>query len=83
MPDKIEVIGPGCRFCKKLYDLTSDIVKEKGIDAELSHITELKQVIRYVPLTPVLRINGEIVHRGKFLHGKEKLAAIIVNKLQL
>ncbi|HNW27368.1 MAG TPA: thioredoxin family protein [Spirochaetota bacterium] len=83
MPDKIEVIGPGCRFCKKLYDLTSDIVKEKGIDAELSHITELKQVIRYVPLTPVLRINGEIVHRGKFLPGKEKLAAIIVNKLQL
>jgi small redox-active disulfide protein 2 len=82
MPVKIEVIGPGCRFCKKLYDLTSDIVKEKGIDAELSHITELKQVIRYVPLTPVLRINGEIVHRGKFLPGKEKLAAIIVNNLR-
>ena len=35
---KIEVIGPGCRFCKKLYDLTSDIVKEKGIeDPDYAH----------------------------------------------
>ncbi len=44
---KIEVIGPGCRFCKKLYDLTSDIVKEKGIDAELLHVTELQQVYNH------------------------------------
>lgn len=80
---KMEVIGPGCRFCKKLYDLTSDIVKEKGIDAELVHVTELKQVMRYVPLTPVLKINGEVAHRGRFLPPKEKLAAIIAKKLQL
>jgi hypothetical protein len=80
---KIEIIGPGCRFCKKLYGLTSEIISEKDIDAELSHVTELKQVMRYIPLTPVLRINGEVAHRGKFLPSKEKLVAIIVKKLQL
>ncbi len=82
-PIKMEVIGPGCRFCKKLYDLMGGIVQEKGIDAELLHVTDLKQVMRYVPLTPVLKINGEIAHRGKFLPSKEKLTTIIVKKLQL
>lgn len=78
---KIEVIGPGCRFCKKLYSLAREVVAEKGIDAEVAHLTELKQVIRYVPFTPVLRINGEVMHRGKFLPSKEKLAALIEGKV--
>jgi small redox-active disulfide protein 2 len=79
---KIEVIGPGCRFCKKLYSLAREVVAEKGIDAEVAHLTELKQVIRYVPFTPVLRINGEVVHRGKFLPSKEKLTAVILEKVK-
>ena len=78
---KIEIIGPGCRFCKKLYNLARVVVAEKGIDAQVVHLAELKQVIRYIPFTPVLRINGEVMHRGKFLPSKEKLAALITGKL--
>lgn len=74
---QIEVIGPGCRFCKRLNDLVREVVSEKGVDSEVSYITELKTVIRYVPFTPVLKINGKVVHRGKFLPSKEKIAALI------
>lgn len=73
----IEVIGPGCRFCKKLNDLVREVVAEKGIDSEVKYITELKTVIRYVPLTPVLKINGRVAHRGKFIPSREKIAALI------
>lgn len=73
----IEVIGPGCRFCKKLHDLVNQVVVEQGIDAKVTYVTELKKVIRYVPFTPVLKINGKMAHRGKFLPSKEKIAALI------
>ncbi len=78
----IEVIGPGCSFCKKLHDMVNQAIAEESIDAEVTYITELKKVIRYVPLTPVLIINGEVAHRGKFLPSKEKLAALIKEKSQ-
>jgi small redox-active disulfide protein 2 len=79
---KIEVIGPGCRFCKKLHALVNEVVTEKGIDAEVVYVTELKKVIRYVPFTPILIINGEVAHRGKFLPSKDKLEALIREKAQ-
>lgn len=78
----IEVIGPGCRFCKKLCALVNEVVAEKSIDAEITAVTELKQVIRHVPFTPVLKINGEVAHRGKFLPSKQKLVAILSAKSQ-
>lgn len=78
----LEVIGPGCRFCNKLHDFVNQFDAEQGIDAEVTYITELTQVIRYVPFTPILKINGEVEHRGKFLPSKEKLAALIKEKSQ-
>ncbi len=74
---KIEVIGPGCRFCKKLHAMVDEVVASNGVDADVSYITELKRVIRYIPFTPVLKINGKVAHRGKFLPSKEKIAALI------
>jgi small redox-active disulfide protein 2 len=79
---KIEIIGPGCPFCKKLFKNVSEVVAEKGIHSEVTHITEFKQVIRFIPFTPVLRINGEVVHRGKLLPSKKKLAAILKEKIK-
>ncbi len=79
---KIEVIGPGCRFCKKLHALVNEVVAEKSIDAEITAVTELKQVIRHVPFTPVLKIKGEVAHRGKFLPSKQKLVTILSEKSQ-
>ncbi len=74
---KIEVVGPGCRFCKKLHDLVNMTVAEEELDAEVTYVTDLKNAIRYIPLTPVLKIYGEVAHRGKFLPSKEKLAALL------
>ena len=73
----IEVIGPGCSFCRDLYQQVREVVAERGMDAEVAHVTDLKTVLRYIPFTPVLKVDGRIVHRGKRLPKKEKLWELI------
>ena len=73
----IEVIGPGCPFCKRLYQLVREVANEQGIDSVIVHVTDLKTVLRHIPFTPVLKVNGHIVHRGKRLPEKDKLWDII------
>ncbi len=73
----IEVIGPGCPFCRTLYRRVLEAVEEQGIEAEVTHVTDFKTVLRYVPFTPVLTVDGRIVHRGKFLPNKDKLFKLV------
>ncbi|MCK7512301.1 MAG: thioredoxin family protein [Desulfobacterales bacterium] len=73
----IEVIGPGCPFCRRLYQRVGEVVAEQDIDADIVHVTDIKTVLRYIPFTPVLKVNGKIVHRGKFLPKKDKLFKLI------
>ena len=73
----IEVIGPGCSFCRDLYRRVGEVVVERGMDAEMVHVTDLKTVLRYIPFTPVLKVDGRIVHRGKRLPEKDKLWDLI------
>jgi hypothetical protein len=79
MADKItiEMIGPGCPFCKRLYQRVREVVAEQGMDADMVHVTDLKTVLRYIPFKPVLKVSGRIVHRGKRLPGKDKLCELI------
>ena len=73
----IEVIGPGCYFCKRLYQQILEVAAEQGIHADIVHVTNFKAVLRYIPFTPVLKVNGRIVHRGKLLPKKDKLLELI------
>lgn len=73
----LEVIGPGCPFCKKLFKRVSEVVDEHHILAEVRHITALKIALKYFPFTPVLTINGQVAHRGKWLPKKEKIIGLI------
>jgi len=72
-----EVIGPGCSFCRDLYRRVRETVAERGMDADIVHVTDLKTVLRYIPFTPVLKVDGRIVHRGKRLPEKDKLRELI------
>ena len=73
----IEVIDLGCSFCTRLYQRVGDVVAEQDMDADIVHVTNLKTVLRYIPFTPVLKVNGCIVHRGKRLPEKDKLWNLI------
>jgi small redox-active disulfide protein 2 len=73
----IEVLGPGCPFCKTLYRRVREVVNENGMDADVEHVTQLKIVMGHFPFTPLLKVEGEVVHRGKWLPNKEKIRILI------
>jgi len=75
---KIEVIGPGCPFCKILYKRVNEVVKEKNISADVQHVTDFKSFMKYFPMTPVLIVDGEVRHKGKWLPNKEKIIKLLI-----
>ena len=75
---KIEVIGPGCPFCKILYKRVNEVVKEKKISADVKHVTDFKSFMKYFPMTPVLIVDGEVRHKGKWLPNKEKIIKLLI-----
>jgi small redox-active disulfide protein 2 len=63
---KVEILGVGCAKCNKLYDLVTELVKNKGIDAKVVKVEDLKVLAQYgVFMTPALVVNGQVKVAGK------------------
>ena len=74
---KIEVLGTGCRKCKKLHALVAEAIEETGSTAELVKVSELDEILAYgIAMTPGLVINGTVKAVGK-LPKKEEIIAWI------
>lgn len=67
LPPRVLVLGPGCRRCQSLYELTAKALRSLGIDAStLGKITDVAAIAQYGPvLTPALVIDGELVLSGR------------------
>ena len=67
---KIQVVGAGCKKCKKLFENTEEAVKQlnKTEEYEVEYITEIEKFSDLdVFITPALRVNGKVVSEGKLL----------------
>ena len=63
---KIEILGMGCATCNKLEDSVRLAIKEMGIDAQIDHVKDIKQIMTYgVMTTPALVIDGVVKAAGK------------------
>ena len=63
---KIAILGMGCATCNKLEDTVRQAVKETGVDAQIEHVKDIKQIMAYgVMTTPALVIDGKVVAAGK------------------
>jgi small redox-active disulfide protein 2 len=63
---KIQVLGTGCQKCKTLAQVTEQAVSELGISAEISKVTDLKQIMAFgVMMTPALAVDGTIKVSGR------------------
>jgi len=69
---KIEVLGTGCTKCNKLYEAAKAAVAQTGVNAEVSHVTDLAELIkRGVMVTPALAVDGAVKAAGKVLKPEE------------
>jgi len=79
---KIEIMGPGCVKCKKLFKLVEGVVKELKLDAEVIKVEDLDTMIdRGVMVTPTMFIDGEAVSAGR-VPGPDEIKQMISNAVK-
>ena len=63
---EIKVLGPGCAKCSKTEKLINDAVKDSGVDATVTKVTDMLEIAGYGVLgTPAVVIDGELKLSGK------------------
>lgn len=78
---KIEVLGSGCKTCKKLFELTEKAVNELKLNVRVEYITDIQRIIAMgLMQSPVLAINGKPALVG-FVSDIEKIKDIIKNNI--
>jgi len=77
---KIEILGTGCPKCKKLSELTQEVIQEIDISAEITKVTKINEIIDYgVMVTPALVIDGNVKTAGK-IPSKQEITEWIKEK---
>ncbi len=77
---KIEILGTGCPKCKKLNELTEEVINELSVPAEIIKVTDINKIINYgVMITPALVIDENVKVAGK-IPSKEEIAKWIEEK---
>lgn len=79
---EIKVLGTGCPKCKALEEATRNAVAELGVQANISKVEDIVDIMNYgVMRTPALVINEKVVLSGRLPDAKE-LKEIITKSQQ-
>ena len=62
---EVKVLGPGCAKCKKTYAVVEKVIKENNIDATLTKVDDIMEMMSYNILsTPAVVVDGEARIKG-------------------
>jgi len=63
---EIKILGTGCPKCKTLEKLTREVVEQNGIDATVTKVEDIVDIMNYgVMMTPALVVDGKVVVKGR------------------
>ena len=63
---EIKVLGPGCAKCKTTYNVVAKVIKENDLDATLSKVDDIMEMMNYNILsTPAVVVDGEGKIKGR------------------
>lgn len=69
----IKILGTGCAKCKTLERLTQEVVNENNMDAVITKVEDIMEIMQYnIISTPALVVNGKVVIKG-MLPSKEAI----------
>ena len=78
---EIKILGTGCPNCKRLEKVTRQVVAELGVDAEVTKVTEMTDIMNYhILATPGLVIDGEVVSSGR-VPNKAEVTSMVTTAL--
>jgi len=72
----IQVLGTGCPKCKALENATREAITKSGIDATVTKIDNITEIMKYTMTTPALVIDGKVVVKGRIPSQNELLEII-------
>ena len=62
----IKVLGPGCSKCRTLEAKVKDIIAKNNIDANISKVEDVNEMMSYgIMMTPALVVNEKVKSFGK------------------
>jgi small redox-active disulfide protein 2 len=68
----IKILGTGCPKCKTLEKLTREVVEQNGIEATISKVEDIMEIMNYgVMSTPALVVNGKVEIKGRVPSAEE------------
>ncbi len=63
---EIKILGPGCSKCNTLDKLTRDVVEKNGINATITKVDDIMEIMKYgVMSTPALVVDEKVVVKGR------------------
>jgi small redox-active disulfide protein 2 len=63
---EIIILGSGCAKCKTLEQLTRDVVSNNGINATITKVDDIMEIMKFnIMTTPALVIDGKVVVKGR------------------
>jgi small redox-active disulfide protein 2 len=68
----IKILGTGCPKCKTLEKLTREVVEQNSIDATVTKVEDIMEIMKYgVMTTPALVVNGKVEIKGRVPSAEE------------
>ena len=69
---EIKILGTGCSKCKTLEELTRKVVKDNGINASITKVEDIVEIMKYnIMTTPALVVNEKVVVKGRIPTSEE------------
>lgn len=63
---EIKVLGTGCPKCKALEKATREVVEQNGINANVTKVDDILEIIKYGILsTPAIVVDEKVVVSGR------------------
>ena len=63
---EIKILGPGCPKCKSLEKLSREVVAQNGINATITKVEDIMDIMKYnIMSTPALVVNEKVEIKGR------------------
>ena len=63
---EIKILGSGCARCKSLEKLTREVVEQNGIDATITKVEDIVEIMKYgIMSTPALVVDEKVEIKGR------------------
>jgi small redox-active disulfide protein 2 len=77
---EIKVLGTGCAKCKALENATREAVAISKIDATITKVEDITEIMKLTMTTPALVVDGKVVLKGR-VPAQSELVELLKSKI--